>query len=194
MHHVPFVSGEARCDVFIECEAGMAFDGDVIVVIEPAEILQLEMAGEGGSFAGNALQHVAVAADGVDLEVEHRKIGAIEMLREPIAGDSHADAVGDALAKRAGGGFDAGSPAVLGMAGAFAIELAETLDVFEFDGKFAEALVFWIDGFHSGEMKERIKQHGGVAIGEHEAITIGPNGIVRIKTQKLLPESIGNRR
>ena len=49
--------------------------------------------------------------------------------------------VGDALAERAGGRLDAGGPAILRMAGALAVELAELLDVLERDGRLAEDLV-----------------------------------------------------
>ena len=65
------------------------------------------MAGKRSRFAGDAFHHVAVAADGVDVEVEYREIGPIEVLRQPAPGDGHANTVAAALAQRAGRGLDA---------------------------------------------------------------------------------------
>ena len=76
---VPAVAHEARCHVFAEREAGVAFDGDVIVVVDPAEIGELEVAGERSGFAGNSFHHVAIAADGVDVVIEQLEPGLVEV-------------------------------------------------------------------------------------------------------------------
>ena len=70
---VPAVAFEARAHVFAEGQAGVAFDGDVVVVVDPAEIGEFEVAGEGSGFAGNAFHHVAVAADGVNAVIENAR-------------------------------------------------------------------------------------------------------------------------
>ena len=36
--HIPFVGQEPRCDVFTERPLGVSFDGDLVVVINPAQI------------------------------------------------------------------------------------------------------------------------------------------------------------
>ena len=76
----------------------------------------------------DSLHHAAVARQRVDIVVEQVEPGPVVGRREPALGDRHADAGGDPLAERAGGGLDAGCPAVLGVAGAGAVELAEALD------------------------------------------------------------------
>ena len=101
------------------------------------------MAGERRRFAGDAFHHAAVAAQRVDVVVEHLEVRAIEVAAPSTAGDRHADAGGDALAERAGGGLDAGGPAVFRMAGALAVELAEALDVVERDRELAELSRTW---------------------------------------------------
>ena len=192
--HVPAIGEEARRDVVAEGEIGVAFDRHAVAVVDPAKVAEHLVAGERGRFARHALHHVAVAAYRVNVVVEDREIRPVEMLRQPAPGDRHADAVAAALAERAGRRLDARGQVIFRMAGAFAAELAEPLDVVERDRGLAETLVFGIDGLHAGEMQERVEQHRGMAVGQHEAVAIGPDRIVRIEAQKMLPERVGHRR
>ena len=67
----------------------------------------------------DALLHAAVAGDDVDVVVERRLARRGVGVEQPAlaaGGHGHADAVGDALAERAGGDLDAGGVAVLGVA------------------------------------------------------------------------------
>ena len=43
-------------------------------------------------------------------------------------------------------------------------------------------------------MQHGVQQHGGVAVGKHEAVAIQPGGIGGIIAQKFLPQAIGDRR
>src|SRR5262249_30827207 len=108
---------------------GVAFDGDAVVVVNPTEFRELKMACQRRRFTGDPFHHVAVATDGVDVVIDHRKAGTIEIARHPAAGQRDANAVGDALTERAGRRLDTGSPAVFGMPGTLAIELPESFDV-----------------------------------------------------------------
>ena len=67
------------------------------------------------------------------------------------------------------------------MTGTFAPELPKLLDVVERDSGLAEPLVFSIHRFHAAEMQHRVEQHRSVAVGQHEAIAIGPDRIRRIE-------------
>src|SRR6476660_10040605 len=102
---VPAVSEKARGHVFGECNIRVPFDADVIVVPDPAEIIQTEMTGERGSFGSNAFHHATVTADGVDVVIEDFKSWFVVSVGEPFLGDGHANTGGDALSKRASGGF-----------------------------------------------------------------------------------------
>ncbi len=44
--HVPAVGQKTGRDVFGEGDAGVAFDGDVVVVLDPAEVIEFQVAGE----------------------------------------------------------------------------------------------------------------------------------------------------
>src|SRR5262249_7499877 len=106
--------------------------------------------------AGDALHHAAVAGQRVDVIVEHVEAGAIEVLGLPRARDGHADAGRDAGAERTGRRLDARGPAVLRMARALAVELAEALDVVELHRQLAEALVLGVDGLDAGQVQQRV--------------------------------------
>ena len=192
--HVPAIGQEARRDIVAESEIRMPFDRDPVAVVDPAKVAQHLVTGERGRFARYALHHVAVAAHGINVVVEHREVRPIEMLRQPAPGERHADAVAAALPERAGRRLDPGGQVIFGMAGTFAADLPKPLDIVERDRGLIETLVFGIDGFHAAEMQQRVEQHRGMAIGKHEAIAIGPDRIIGIEAQKILPERIDHRR
>ena len=85
----------------------------------------------------------------------------------------------EALAERAGGDFDAGGFAVLGMAGGVGAPLAELLEL-----RHRQVV--------AGEMERAIEQHGGVAVGEDEAVAVDPLGVGGIVLHELVIEEIGD--
>ena len=114
--HMPAVRLEALAHVFAERQVGVAVDGDGVVVVEIDQLAQLEEARDGGGFGGHAFHEVAVGAEGVGIVVHDVVAGLVEALGQPALGQGHAHAVAEALAQRPGGGLDAGSVAVLGVA------------------------------------------------------------------------------
>ena len=127
--HLPAVSFKACPHVLGEGDAGGAFDRDAVVVIDPAQVGQLQMPGQRRGLAGDAFHHVAIAAQRIDAMVVYLEARPVVGGRQPASGDRHADAVRHALPERAGRGFDSGSPAVLRVAGAAAADLPEALQV-----------------------------------------------------------------
>ncbi len=127
---IPAIADEAGGDVFAERPIGGAVEGDVVVVVHPAQVGKLQMPRQRSSFAADALHQVAVAAHGVDVVVEDFEIRAIEVGGKPVGGDSHADAISDALAQRPGRRFHAGSEVRFGMTWRAAAKLAEALQFF----------------------------------------------------------------
>src|SRR6476660_5126874 len=102
---VPAVGEKTRGHVFGERDVRVPFDADVVVVPDPAEIIQTEMTGERGSFGSNAFHHATVTANGVDVVVEDFETWFVVSVGDPFLGDGHADARRDTLSERAGGGF-----------------------------------------------------------------------------------------
>src|SRR5438105_1607435 len=114
---VPWLSPvETRRHVFAEGQPRIALDRYVVAVIDPAEIRNLEMARQGGSFAADSFHHVTVTAEGVDVVIEDGKTRPIEVARQPARRNRHPDAVPAALAEGTGRGLDARCQVILGMA------------------------------------------------------------------------------
>src|SRR5262245_29397106 len=121
----PYPRNRVR-DVLREGDARVSLDGDVIVVVEPAEVVEAEVSRQRRGLRRDAFHHAAVPAHGVDTVVEDVEPRPVVSIREPLLRDRHADARGDALAERARGRLDARYPVVLRMSGALAVELAES--------------------------------------------------------------------
>ena len=175
---VPAVGPEPGGDVLGEGDLGRAVDGDPVAVVDPAEVVEPEVAGEAGGLGRDPLHHVAVAAEGVDVEVEQVEPRLVVMRPEPEARRGHPDAGGHALAERAGGGLDAGGPAVLGVARGAALDLAELLDIFQVHGQLVGQLVVVADRLDAGQVEERVEEHRGVADGEDEAVAVRPDRVL----------------
>ena len=187
---VPAVADEAGRDVVAVGELGAAVDRDVVVVVDPAEVVQALVAGDRAGLSGDPLHQVAVAADRVDVEVEQLRA---EVRAEPLAADRHPHGRRDALAEWAGGRLHARGQVVLGMAGRLGAELAERLDVVQADRRLPERLVVGVDRLRPGQVQQRVEQHRGVPGREHEAVAVGPDRIRRVEAQEALPEDVGDR-
>ena len=189
----PAVSFETCRDVFGEGEAGVAVDGDAVVVVEQAEVVELEVSGERRGFGGNAFHHAAVAADGVDFVVEERlEARAAEVRGHPLLGDGHADGVADALAERAGGGFDSGGRFLLGVPRRAAAELPKEFELFERERRAIDGVAVFVAIADPGEVDECVEQHRGVAVREHEAIAVGPLRLRGVVAEELIPQRVGD--
>ncbi len=191
---VPAVPDEPCGDIFGERECGVALDRDVVVVVDPAKIRELQVSGQRGCLAGDALHHAAVTAEGVDVVVEDVEPCAVEVLRLPFRGDRHPDGRGEAVSERPGRRLDPGGPAVLRMSRTARIELAEALQVVERNRRLAQPLVLRVDRLHARKMQERIQQRRRMPGGEDEAVAVRPDGVVRIEAQELLPQRVNHRR
>src|SRR5262249_44049917 len=102
--------------------------------------------------------------------------------------------VADSLSERARGSFDTGSKMRLRMARRFAVDLAKAFDLVQGNRGFIQNSAVEAHRLYACQVEERIKQHGGVPVGQDKAIAIGPDWISRIVAEKALPQTIGNRR
>ena len=123
------------------------------------------MAGERRGLVADALHEAAVAGDHERVVVD--ELGA-EAVAQHALGDRHADGVAEALAERPGGDLDARRcGAASGWPGVRELPLAEGLDVVELEAV-------------AGEVQHRVLQDRGVAVGQDEAVAVGPCGVVRV--------------
>ena len=110
-------------------------------------------------------------------------LGAVVLAQE-LLGDRHADAVGEALAERAGRDLDAGrdvDAVALRVARRDRAPLAELLELVH-----REVV--------AGEVQDAVEQHRAVAGAEHEAVAVGPRRILRVVAHDAAEQDVGGRR
>src|SRR5215470_11690383 len=83
---------------------------------------------------------------------------------------------------------------ILRVAWGFAVELPETADIVERDRRLPQCFVVGIHSLDAGKMERRPEQHRSMAIRQHEAITIGPDWVLRIEFEDTIPYRIDKRR
>ncbi len=155
----------------------LAVDRDAVVVPQHDQLRQLLPAGEADRLLADAFHQAAVAGDDVGVMVHH--LGA-ETRRHRGLGHREADAVGDALAQRAGGGLDARGMAVFRVPGGLRAELAEVLQLVERHVRVA------------GQVQQPVEQHRAVSGREDEAVAVGPVGVGRVEFQVFLEQHGGD--
>ena len=62
----------------------------MIVVVDPAEVVELDVSCQRGGLTGDPFHQAAVAAQGVDVIVKQVEPGTIEVAGDPALGDGHA--------------------------------------------------------------------------------------------------------
>ncbi|MNL27300.1 hypothetical protein D3C87_1488830 [compost metagenome] len=179
--HVPAVGFETLRGVVGEPVHHVAVDRDAVVIPQRDQLVQLERAGQRAGFVADAFHQAAIAQEHIGVMVDDVVAGAVEFLAQQALGQRHAHRVGDALAQRAGGGFHARRDAVLGVAGGLAVQLAEV-------AQFLDRQVV------AGQVQQRVDQHRTVAVGQHEAVAVGPVRVRGVMLQVPAPERHGDIR
>ncbi len=128
---VPAEGLEAGGDVFAERDVGAGGEGDVVLVVEVDNLAELEVAGNGGGFEGDAFHDVAVGDDAVGVMVDDLVAGPVEGFSQEPFRHGETDTVGQPLSERAGGDFDTRSIAALRVTGGLRAKLAEGLQVID---------------------------------------------------------------
>ena len=126
---MPAVGFKTLGNVFIKSQIGITFDGDVVIVVKINHVSQTEMAGERGSFRGDAFHHITVAADGVNFIIENFKIRLIVACCHILLRDRHSNTIRKTLSQRSGCDFNSWCQAVFRVAGRNAVKLTEIFNV-----------------------------------------------------------------
>ena len=119
--HVPAVGGKALRGVVDEPGLDLAVDRNAVVVVQRDQLVQLPGAGQRSGLVADAFHQAAVAHEDVGVVVDDRVAFAVELLGQQLFSQRHADRIGQALAERAGGGFDAGRHIHFRVAGGLAV-------------------------------------------------------------------------
>ena len=152
------------------------------------------MAGERRRFRADAFHQAAVAADRVDVVVEDREVGLVVARREPLLRDRHADARRDALAQRSRRRLHARHEVVFGMTRRVAADLAEVRMSSSVTDGWPRTSYSGLTALTPVRCRQRPQQHRRVAVGQHEAIAVGPDRIGGIEAHHAIPQHVGHRR
>ena len=153
-----------------------AVNGNAVVVVERDQFIELPRAGQCTGFVADAFHQTTVAHKHIDMVVDDGVAVAVELSRQKLFRQRHTYRVGQTLAQRTCGGFDAGRHAHFRMARSFTVELAEVFQLLH--GQVV-----------ARQMQKRVNQHGSVAVGEHKAVAVAPMRVAGVVVQMLAPQS-----
>src|SRR5439155_3207522 len=126
---VPAIPEKPFTDVFCERNVSRTIERHTIVVVDPAQIGQLQMSRERCRLGTHPLHHVAIAAHGIDVVIENLKAGTVVVRCQPVRSNCHSHAIGDTLAERTGCGFDARSNSIFRMSRSTTVDLPEPFNI-----------------------------------------------------------------
>lgn len=193
-HYIPPVGQKPGGDVFGKRDVGVAFDRDVVVVVDPAEIVEPEVRGQRRRFGRHAFHEAAIAADRIDVVAENVVPRLVVAVRQPLLGDRHPDPGCDPLPERSRRRLHPGNPVILGVTRCAAVNLAEAADVVQGDRRLAQVFILGIHGLGPGQMKNGPEEHGGVTVGQDKPVAVGPDWILGIELHDAIPERVDERR
>src|SRR5262245_2385714 len=150
---VPAIGQETSRDILGECQARTPFDRDVVVVVDPAEIVEAQMTGQRCRFRCNTLHQTTISTNGIDAVVEDLEIRLVVSVGKPFLGDRHPDASCDALSQWTGRGLDSRHPVVFRMTGRLAVKLTEPANVVERHRRLSQPFIFGVHGPSAAEME-----------------------------------------
>ncbi len=180
-NHLPAVGLETFRGVVAEPAFHFAIDGNAVVIVESNQLAQTQGSRQRADFVGDAFHHATVAEEGVGVVIDHVVAVAVKLGRQDFFGRCHAHGVGNALPQWASGGFYTGCIAVFGVAGSFAVQLTEVLQIVD------RQLI-------TAEVQQRVNQHGAVTIRQHKAVAVGPVRVGRIVLEIVPPQHFCNVR
>ena len=180
---MPAVCLIARRSVLGERDIGVVFDGDLVVVPEDDQVAQLLSPGQRARLAGDALLHVAVGGDHIDVVIEGAGAGrgvGIEQAALEASGHCHADRRGQPLTERAGGDLHAPGVSELRMPGGLGVPGAQRLDVGQFQAESAQVQLY-------------VEGEAAVAAGQDETVATQPPGVAGVVPHDSLEQGVGQR-
>ncbi len=192
-HRVPSQTVEPRGHILTECQVGVAFDRDLVVVVDPTEIGQLQVPRDRSRFAADAFHEVPVAAQRVHIVTEQVETRLVIACGEPLPGHGHAYAGADALTQRPGRHLDSRRFAILRMPGAGATQLTKVAKVVQRNGRPVQHLAV-LDFADSNQVQYRVQQHRGVSAGQDKPVPRRPPRVFRVVAHLVIPDGVGHWR
>jgi hypothetical protein len=153
-------------------------NGNVVVVVEGDQVAELEVTGSGGSLGGNTLHGAAITEEAVGVVVDKLVAGLVEGGSSLALGHGETDGVGETLAEGTSGDLNAGGVVGLGVTRGLGVDLAEVLEVVH-----GEVV--------AEEVEQGVLQNTAMAVGEDEAVTVEPLGVLGVEPHELVKEHMG---
>src|SRR5262249_44165898 len=104
---IPPVSQKSRFDVLGKSDSRIPLDSDVVVVVDPANVVEGKVTGQRRRFRSNSLHQASISANGINIVVENLKPRPFIPFREPLLGNAHSYARRNALPEWTGRCFNA---------------------------------------------------------------------------------------
>ena len=148
---------------------GAAVVGDAVVVPQQDQLAQPQVSGQRDHFLADAFLQAAVADEGIGVVVDQAVAEAGVQIG---LGHRHAERVGDALAERPGRHLDAA-------------RRGRTPDGLRSASRARGRCLICVDrdALVARQVQQRVQQHRAVAVGQHDAVAVGPGRIGGIELQ-----------
>src|SRR5690348_15353670 len=88
--YMPAIALKTRADILSKGQVGVAFDGDMVVIVEVNQLAKLEVTGDRSGFRGDAFHQVAIATNCIDIVIENSVTRAVVAASLEALGDCHA--------------------------------------------------------------------------------------------------------
>ena len=151
----------------------------MVVVVDGNQIAELQVTSQGSRLAGNTFHRATISKEAEGVVGDQIETWLVEHASSMCLSNSKTDGISETLSERAGGHLNAWCIVRLRMAGRYAVDLAEVLEVVH-----AELV--------AEEVEEGILQHAAVAVGQHEAVPVEPGRVLRVEGHELVEEDVGD--
>ena len=94
---VPAQAFKSSGNVVAVRQVSMPLDRDVIVIVDPTQVGQLQVTRQRRGFVAHAFHQIAIAGKRVGIETKQLESGAIEMCGSPACRNRHTNAVSHTL-------------------------------------------------------------------------------------------------
>ncbi|MNM96841.1 hypothetical protein D3C81_1093330 [compost metagenome] len=177
--HVPAVRGKALRGVIGKPAGDVAVDGDAVVVVQADQLAQPERARQRAGLVAETLHQAAIAKEDIGVMVDDVEAGPVEGGGQQLLRQRHADGIGQALPQRPGGGLHARCHVDFRMPRRGRVQLAELAQL-----RHRQVV--------AGQVQQRVLQHGSMAVGQHEAVAVGPGRVGGVVAQVAPPQRLGH--
>ncbi len=181
VQHAPPHALKLQLRIFREGQFRAAVNGDLVVVVEHHQLVELLVAGQADRLLRHAFHQVAVAGNHPGAVVHHVVAGAVKARGQPALGHCHPHGGTDALPQGAGSHFHARSESVFGVARGLATPLPEVLEFLHRQVK-------------SRQVEQAVEQGRTVPRREDKPVAIEPLRLARVHAQRPGPQLVGHHR